>query len=281
MTVMRSMLFLPATRPELVAKAIARRPDLAVLDLEDAVAEQHKDAARDLLAAATAQLADSDVIGLVRINAPGSDQFYRDLAAVAESSAAGLVLPKYEDCAVIDEVRVAIGPQRILIVGIESMAGVAGCRALLRHDITAAYFGAEDYIADLGGRRTEAGDEVLYARSEVVLAGRLAGIATIDQAVVHVRDDARFRADAVRGRALGYRGKICLNPRQVELAHEVFTPSEQELADARALLVAGRSGVAVLGDQMIDDVHVRAAEALLARDPRESGAGATGSDTPH
>jgi citrate lyase subunit beta / citryl-CoA lyase len=265
MTVMRSMLFLPATRPELIAKAIARRPDLAVLDLEDAVAEQHKDAARDLLATSTAQLADSPVLGLVRINAPGSDQFDRDLAAVADSSAAGVVLPKYEHRAVVDEVRAAIGQRRILIVGIESMAGLADCRALLQHDITAAYFGAEDYIADIGGRRRPDSLEVLHARSEVVLAARLAAISAIDQTVVSYRDDAAFVTDAQFGRDLGYNGKICIHPSQVPLANAAFSPSAEEVEHARIIVAAADLGVTTVDGQMVDMPHIRSARDILER----------------
>jgi citrate lyase subunit beta / citryl-CoA lyase len=265
MTAVRSMLFLPATRPELVAKAIALRPDLAVLDLEDAVAEQHKDAARDLLAASSAQFASSSVLGLVRINAPGSRQFDRDLAAVADSAAAGVVLPKYEDRAVAGEVRAAIGPQRILIVGVESIVGVANCRALLQQEITAAYFGAEDYIADIGGRRRADNLEVLHARSEVVLAARLAAVAAIDQTVVSYGDDAAFIADARFGRDLGYTGKICIHPNQVPLANAAYSPSPVEIEHARVIVAAADLGVATVDGQMVDMPHIRSARDILER----------------
>jgi citrate lyase subunit beta/citryl-CoA lyase len=281
----RSLLFTPGDRPDLIAKAAGLGADLMVVDLEDAVAASGKDAARSCAVDAMRGLEPARRRSpiLLRINPIGTAWFADDVDAAVEGGFAGVVYPKLEQTSEVECLHDLAGRGNAdhlwVIGGLESAFGIAGCRHLVSA-VDAVYFGAEDYIAHLGGRRSEAGDEVLYARSEVVLAGRLAGIPTIDQAVVHLRDDARFRADAVRGRALGYRGKICLNPRQVELAREVFTPSKQELANARALLAAGRSGVTVVGGEMIDDVHVRAAEALLARDPRRSDAGATGFDTP-
>lgn len=99
----------------------------------------------------------------------------------------------------------------------------------------------------------------------MVLAARLAGITAIDQAVVSVRDDQRFTSDAAAGRALGYHGKICIHPRQVELAHGVFTPSEREVAHARAVTEAGHSGVSIVGGEMVDELHVKMGRAVLWR----------------
>lgn len=265
MTALRSMLFLPATQPELVAKAIACAPDLAVLDLEDAVAERHKDSARDIVPGSASILADSPVVGLVRINPPDSPHFERDLAVVAASTASGVVLPKYEDPADVARVRSAIGPERILIAGIETMVGVANCRALLQSDITAAYFGAEDYIADIGGRRRPDSLEVLYARSEVVLAARLASTAAIDQTVTAFRDDHAFVADAQFGRDLGYVGKICIHPSQVALANAAFGATPEEIEHARAVVAAAELGVTSVDGQMVDQPHIRLARELLAR----------------
>ena len=281
----RSLLFTPGDRPDLIVKAVGLRADVLVVDLEDAVTAAGKEAARSCAVGAvlaTAPEGRGSTIFL-RINPLGTAWFDSDVAAAVEGGFAGVVYPKLEhadELARVHELSRRGTTDRLrVIAGLESAVGIANCRQLLA-EVDAAYFGAEDYVADVGGRRTELGSEVLYARSEVVLAGRLAGIPVIDQAVVQVRDDGRFRADAVRGRALGYRGKICLNPRQVKLAHEVFTPSESELEQARAVLAAGRTGVTVLADQMIDEVHLRAARALLARDPggRTARAGGAGSE---
>jgi len=153
----------------------------------------------------------------------------------------------------------------MIVAGLETAGGVARCREVLAAGVSAAYFGAEDYIADVGGRRTAGSQEVLYARSEVVLAARLSAVVPIDQAVVAIRDDQRFIADAETGRALGYQGKICVHPRQVDLAHRVFTPSDAEVVHARAVLAAAAGGVAVVDGTMVDEVHVKMATATLRR----------------
>ena len=128
------------------------------------------------------------------------------------------------------------------MVNAHALAG--GCSRL-----HALAFGAEDFISDIGGRRTPEGREVLYARSRVVLAAKAAGLAALDQVVIDIRDDERFRRDAVEGRSLGYTGKMCLLPRQVALANEIFTPDRDEIDWSRRLVAAGltRAGAAPEG----------------------------------
>jgi citrate lyase subunit beta/citryl-CoA lyase len=265
----RSLFFVPGSRPDMIAKLPRWRADLAVVDLEDAVAAEDKVAARPGAIAAIAELAGSAGTVLVRINPPGSEWFADDVAAVANSAADGVVLPKFESADVIGLLRSRLAPQSVLVVGLETARGVADCRELLTAPVDAAYFGAEDYIADIGGARTDGGAEVLYARSKVVLAARLGRVAAIDQVVTAVRDDDRFVADARAAAALGYTGKICVHPRQVELAHEVFTPTDAEVAHATEVLrVAAAGGVGTVDGQMVDDVHVRMARQVLARADR-------------
>ena len=254
----------------MIAKAPRSGPDAIAVDLEDAVAADAKDTARatalESLPEDPGQHADRDAKGLVlvRVNAPGTPWYDEDVRAVA-GSGAGVVLPKYEDPAQLRALRDAVG-DRPVIVGIETARGVARVRELLDGaEVTAAYFGAEDYIASVGGRRTASSNEVLFARSEVLLAARVGGVGALDQAVVNVRDEAFFRTDAAAGRDLGYDGKICIHPTQVTLAHEMFTPSEAEVEHARRVVEAGRSGVGVVDGEMVDDVHLRMAAATLAK----------------
>lgn len=262
---LRTVLFVPGGRADMIAKATRPSPDAVVVDLEDPVAQSDKDTARRTAVEAIGALDPGSAVVLVRVNPRATRWFASDIAAVAASAAAGVVLPKLERGEDLAELRRLLPDGAMVIAGLETARGVADCRALLGHGVDAAYFGAEDYITDLGGRRTPDGDEVLYARSRVVLAARLTGTLAIDQAVVAVRDVDRFRADAEQGRALGYQGKICLHPTQVGIAREVFTPSEEEIAHARAVVAAGASGVGVVDGQMVDDVHLRMATALLAR----------------
>lgn len=277
---LRSLLFVPGGRADMIAKVGRSGADGVVLDLEDAVAAPDKESARATVLDALRTLeVVAGTLVLVRVNVPGSPWFADDVAAVAGSRADGVVLPKLERADQLSELQTLFAghgrADMVVVGGLETALGVADSRELLTAGaamgLVAAYFGAEDYIADLGGRRTAAGTEVLYARSRVALAARLAGVSALDQVVVAVRDDDAFRADAGTARDLGYPGKLCIHPRQVTLAHEVFTPSEAEVAHAHAVLAASERGVGLLDGEMVDDVHVRMAQATLARaTPRAS-----------
>ncbi|MGI8711614.1 MAG: HpcH/HpaI aldolase/citrate lyase family protein [Solirubrobacteraceae bacterium] len=273
---MRNLLFAPAGRPDLVAKLPRSRPDAVVVDLEDAVPSAHKDSARAALGALVGDLlADApDLPTYVRVNGPDTLWFDPDVDALP-GGLAGVMVPKLEHREQLDRVTGALhraGRSGLpVIAGLETARGVLDVRGLLGGPVTAAYFGAEDYVADLGGVRSAGSEEVLYARSRVALACRVAGVLAIDQVVVDIHDTDAFRVDAARGRALGYRGKLCIHPAQVALAREAFTPSDEEVAAARALLTeaqraadAGR-GVIVVDGAMVDEPMLRVARDTLAR----------------
>jgi citrate lyase subunit beta/citryl-CoA lyase len=279
LTRVRSMLFMPGTRADMIAKIPRFAPDVAIADLEDAVAPADKDSARRTTAAAIDALdPDGPSTVLVRVNPVGTPWFAADVAAAVGCAAAGVVVPKLATRQQLAEVTLALAEHSwagaLVIAGIETALGVADARALLDSGagrLSGVYFGAEDYIADIGGRRSPGGEEVLYARSQVSLAAYLAGIPAIDQVVVDIADEAQFLADARRGQSLGYQGKMCVHPRQIGLANQVFTPAPEEVAHARAVVAAGEAGVGVVDGQMVDDVHVRMARAVLARAPGTRG----------
>ncbi|MGV1048528.1 MAG: HpcH/HpaI aldolase/citrate lyase family protein [Solirubrobacterales bacterium] len=271
---MRSVLFAGATRPDLVAKLARSGPDAAVIDLEDAVPADSKAAARAALPELVGTVAGPKLF--VRVNAPGSSWFADDVIAVASLPITGVVVPKVEAADDLVRTREALGERAEIFAGIESARGVANVEAILGETTpTAAYFGAEDYVADLGGRRTAGGEEALYARSRVALAARLAGVAAIDQVVVDFRDDGAFERDAAAGRAIGYRGKLCIHPSQVPLANAAFGAGAEELERARALLAAWEEGAArgvaavEFEGAMIDGPALR-----MARDTIERAGGA-------
>jgi citrate lyase subunit beta/citryl-CoA lyase len=262
-------MFVPGGRPDMLTKVGRVRPDAVVVDLEDAVPPDAKDETREVAVAALSSRRPGAGTVLLRVNPPGTPWHETDLDAAARAREAGaldgVVLPKYERCAQLQAVRDALPDGAWVVVGLETGLGVADARSLLAERPDAIYFGAEDYIADLGGRRTAAGSEVLYARSAVCLAAHLSGVTALDQAVIAVRDREAFRTDAEQGRDLGYGGKICLHPTQVELAHEIFTPSVDEVEHAHAVLRAAERGVGVVDGQMVDAVHVTMARGVLAR----------------
>lgn len=278
---LRSLLFVPGDRPDMVAKVGRSGPDGVVLDLEDAVRPDLKAAARDAVVRAldSLEVAPGTLV-LVRVNAPGTPWWTEDVAAVAGTRIDGVVLPKTERVGDLTALRAELDGHRrgdaFVVAGLETVRGVADAREILavgaaEAGAQAAYFGAEDYVTDLGGRRTAGGAEVLTARSLVAVAGRLAGVTVLDQVVLAVHDEQAFRADAATARDLGYGGKLCLHPAQVGWAHDAFTPSEEELAHARAVLAAvdgAGTGVALVEGAMVDEVHVRMARATLARAAR-------------
>lgn len=281
---MRSLLFAPANRPDLTAKLGRPGADAVALDLEDGTPVPEKEAARATALEGAAGLAAQDGAPeiYVRVNPEDSPFFTGDLEVLLAGGAPGidgLVLPKVESAPQLVAVerrltqleRAAGRPPLALILGIESAAGVEQATAILAASTraSAAYFGAEDFATDVGARRTPAADEVAYGRARVVLAARLARVASIDQAVLEVRDDDRYLEDAARGRDLGYGGKLCVHPAQVALAHRVFSPSEEELDWSHRLLEAyerslleGRATVEFEG-RMIDTPLVERARAVI------------------
>ncbi|WP_419851432.1 HpcH/HpaI aldolase/citrate lyase family protein [Candidatus Poriferisocius sp.] len=273
---LRSLLFAPASRPDMCAKLPRSGPDGVVLDLEDAVAAAAKAEARGQARAAADELCRQhpDLAIFVRVNPPGTEWFADDVAESLGTELAGVVVPKLESAAEVDRVRDALaeagrGHLRLL-AGIETAAGVARAVDVVGHPgVQIAYFGAEDYITDMGGVRTDDGLEVLYARSQVALAARLAGVPVLDQVVTAFGDDGRFMADAAVGRSIGYSGKLCIHPAQVPLANQCFSPSPEERERARALLAVwdeaqarGEASVAFEG-QMVDEPLARRARAVL------------------
>jgi citrate lyase subunit beta/citryl-CoA lyase len=236
----RSLLFAAATRPDLVAKMGGTGADAVAIDLEDAVPAAAKDEARAALPEVVASVSGPAIF--VRVNGPASRWLEPDLAAVRALPIAGIVLPKVEAAANLQQVRALVGEEAAILAGLESAHGVAAAEEILGQAPEGAYFGAEDYVADLGGRRSPGGEEVLFARSKVALAGRLAGVPVLDQVVVDFRDDEGFERDALAGRAIGYRGKLCIHPSQVEIANRVFGATAAEVERARRVLAAWEDG---------------------------------------
>ena len=257
-----------------MAKFVACGADIGVLDLEDAVAESGKQTARDVIADARPGTGDLGEMALfVRVNGLDTPHFASDMTAAAASGASGIIVPKLEDAAGVAAVRSAMTDLGIktLCAGVESALGVHRAVEVAAAGVEMLYFGAEDFITDMGGVRTEGNDEVLYARSHVALAARLAGVPALDQVVIDYSDDARFNREAERARSLGYSGKLCIHPNQVTLANAAFTPSEDEVAWARGVLAAAEkaaaegAGVISYEGTMVDAPILVRAQALLDR----------------
>ena len=271
---LRSLLFAPAVRPDLLRKMPRTGADAIVIDLEDATPPEAKDTGRAEMRSAVADLAGQLPV-LVRVNDDTTPWHDDDLDSRPTEGLAGIVVPKIETIAGLDSLAerlTARGLDMSVIGGVETALGVADARPLLAHDvISAGYFGAEDFIADLGGVRTASNDEVAYARAQIALAGRLADVTVIDQIVADFTDDDRCRRECLEARAMGYGGKLCIHPSQVSIANAAFLPSSEEIDRARRLLEAyddaraqGVASVAFEG-QMVDEPVARQARRVLAQ----------------
>jgi len=278
----RSLFFAPANRSELLAKFPRFHADCYVVDLEDGTPPDNKVAARDALWDNIEMLRKSAVKGLVyvRVNEPDSVFFLDDIAAAVKCDIDGIIIPKLETPEQCDPIVSAVtrgkkantGKRPIRIMGgIESMLGVLNVDKLCSANslMSSVFFGAEDFASDIGARRTKEGDEVLYARSRVVLAAKVAGIVAIDQAVIDVRNDEQCRADANKGRDLGYEGKICVIPRQIDICNSVYAPSDEDVAEAKEVVTvykeAMSKGIGTIDfkGKMIDGPLLKRAEATL------------------
>ncbi|MGI9604592.1 MAG: HpcH/HpaI aldolase/citrate lyase family protein [Acidimicrobiales bacterium] len=271
----RSVLFGPASRVDFVEKFVRAGADVGVLDLEDATPEGAKSAARDAIADARPGAADLGSTRLwVRVNSVDTAHFTDDLAAAVAAAAHGIVVPKIERIDDVVMVRAAMEAQGLgdaaLCAGIESVAGVDAASDVCVAGPDVVYFGAEDFITDLGGIRTEHNTEVLYARSRVAIAARMGSLPALDQVVVDYGDDERFRREALEARTFGYAGKLCVHPAQVAIANDAFTPTAAEIEHARGVVTAADAaaevgtGVVAYEGTMVDAPIIDRARNLLA-----------------
>lgn len=272
---LRSLLFAPAVRPDFIERLPGRGADGVVVDCEDATPPGAKQEARSNVRSVVPKIIGPEMQVFIRVNSVASEWFEADIAEGLVAGLAGVVVPKLESTNQIDQVAEALrraGHSQLgILAGIETALGVADARALFAHPaVVAGYFGAEDFIADMGGVRTRSGDEVVFARSSVALAARLAGVTVVDQVVTDFRDDERFREEAASARAMGYHGKLCIHPRQAELANVAFVPSSEEVEHATRLLSAydeaSAAGVAAIDfeGQMVDEPLAAQARRILA-----------------
>lgn len=273
-----SFLFVPATRPERLGKALDSGADMVIADWEDAVAPADKDGARVALAQAVGALPGAARARLlVRINAEGTpwhDQDLRALAQLVAQGVAGAVVSKAERARTLQAVARAAGAQACLLPLVESVAGLDAADALAAApQVARLAFGHLDFQVDMGMDCGADGPgdepELLPMRMALVLASRRAGLAApVDGVTVDTRDPERLAADARRARRMGFGGKLCIHPAQVRPLHAVFDPDAASVARAlqvqQALREAG-GGVCVLDGRMVDAPVLRQAEQVLLR----------------
>ena len=260
LSAIRSLLFLPASNPRAIARAREAGADLVILDLEDAVKPQDKAAARDAAVQAVAEPWPMPVA--IRINGVGSAWHSLDIDAVSRSAVQLAVIARAPSAHLVRAVREALG--KPLLAMIETAAGVLAAAEIAR-EAAALIAGTNDLAADLR-LPADAGRQPLQtALQTIVLAGRAAGIPVFDGVFNGLGDADGFGKQADEGRRLGFDGKSLIHPDQVALCHAAFAPSQAEIDRARRLVAAATGGAERFEDQMIERMHVAAAERLLAR----------------
>ena len=299
----RSILSVPASNEKMVEKGLSSAADTVFLDLEDAVAPDAKPAARQTV---IQSLQDFDWRGrpkLYRANALDTPFFYRDLIEIVEAAGDELdaiMLPKatcpedlYAAGTLLSQLEAATGlpsGKIKLEAQIENAAGLTNIDAVANGSdrLTALHFGPGDFAASLNMPQTSIGtmdewDAVYpghrfhYAMHRIVVAARAAGLRAIDGPVADYRDEKGLRNSCLLARSLGYDGKWCIHPSQVETVNEVFSPMEEELAWARKVVAAyeeanaGGAGSLSVDGQMVDAASIRVARNIL-------GSGASRSD---
>jgi len=257
-------LFVPANRPERFRKA-AVDADAVILDLEDAVPTSAKDAARDSL---RSDFTDKPVF--VRINAADTLWHGADIMAVSRLPFAAVVIPKVEDPSALVAIIGALGSATPVIVLIESACGLANARALSAvAGVQRIAFGSIDFCADLGCAHTR--EALLSARTELVMASRLAGLlAPLDGVTTSIEDAALVTDDARYARELGFGGKLAIHPRQIEPIRRGFQPDAAEISWAKRVLASGDGAASVDGAMVDEPVRIRA-RAILARSVETCG----------
>lgn len=279
---MRSKLFVPGSRPELFAKALAGGADALSLDLEDAVIPALKQEARERVGEFTASAAVREAAKLiiVRVNAPDSEHFEADVHAVVRRGLTLLNLPKIESMralldaiAVIERAEAAneVNEPVRLLVNIETPLSLANAAAIARAHprVAGLQLGLADLFETQGIARRDTAN-VHAAMFAVKMAAAQAGLFAIDGAYADLEDGDGFTAEAMMARRLGFAGKSCIHPRQVALANAAFAPTEAELAVARRIVEAARlaehagRGAFVLDGKMIDLPFLKRAQAMLA-----------------
>lgn len=268
----RSALYVPGDNGAMLTKALDRGADELIVDLEDAVAPSRKSYAREVVTSWLSGVEDGGASIWVRINS-GAERDVDVRALAGFPRLRGFVVAKTEspeELGVLDRLLSEVESEAELVPLLESAAAVLDARNIASMSrVARLQVGEADLRADLGVTLAEDERELLHVRSLVVLASSAAGIAApIGPVSTELRDLRAFRASTVALQRLGFVGRACIHPAQVEIVNAVFTPSSERVAWARevlAALEAAESGVAVdIGGHMVDEAVARQARGILA-----------------
>ena len=285
---MRSLLFIPADSEKKLAKGLSSGADCLILDLEDSVAPEAKQKARDQALAflITALPAPSRPRLYVRVNGLKSGMTEADLGAVMQAPPDGILLPKSVNGTSLQhlgallavkeaEHELADGATRIMAIATETPSSIfnMGSYANASHRLEGLTWGAEDLAASLGAETNRGADGAytfpyVLARSLTLFAAASAGVLAIDAVHGNFRDLSRLRVECEEAKRDGFVGKMAIHPAQIEIINEIFSPSEESIAKARAIVAAfaaePHAGVINYKGEMLDVPHLTKARRLLA-----------------
>ena len=278
----RSVLYMPSSNERALEKAKSLPVDALILDLEDAVGPDHKEAARENACAAASSGDYGDREVTIRINGSGTQWHDADLAAAAAAGPAGIVVPKVGSA---DEVRSLVAaleaagaPEHTrLWAMVETPAAIFNVREIASASprLAVLVMGTNDLVKELRADHVPGRAPLLTALQLSLLAAREAGIAILDGVYNDVKDAEGFRAECVQGRDFGFDGKTLIHPGQVEVCNATFAPSEEAVAEARGILEAWEagagSGVVTHNGRMVENLHVDVARRVLATHEAVSG----------
>ena len=282
MQLLRSLIFVPGNRANMLERALDFNADIIMVDLEDSVPPAEKVAARDLARQWVPTLRQAGKRVMVRANSLDTGLTRDELTAVISPDLYGVSVGKTESVWDLREIDRIIAPleasaglqpgQIKLIPWIESARAVVNVNemAAALPQIVAIAFGAEDYTNDMGIQRTDDGAEVYHPRATIAIAARAAGVAALDSPYVAFRNPEGLRQDAGVARQLGYTGKFAIHPAQIDPINELFSPRPEDVAYARRVMeawneaeAAGRGSLNLDG-KMVDVPVVKRAQNLLA-----------------
>ena len=279
----RALLYMPGDDRRKIEKATTLGVDCICMDMEDGVAVTRKTEARAVIAQAMKELIFGESERCIRINSIGSGLEAFDLAAALAADPDTIVVPKIESAEQVKWVskhmeryeqssNQDVGSVRLL-VGVETAKGILNLKEIAEADkrLEAMIFGAEDYAASIGARRTKEATEVLYARQAVVAACAANDLQAIDMVFIDFRDEEGLRAEAEQGAGFGFSGKQIIHPNQVAVVQEAFTPSEEAIRYAVRVIETFEEsqhqgiGAYALDGKMIDMPLLKNAQKVLDR----------------
>ncbi len=281
MTALRSLLFVPGNKENMLEKAAGLRPDILVPDMEDSVPNAEKDNARKTIQSFLPRLAETGVPIMPRVNSLDTGWLESDLAAVVGPDILGLSIGKINGPLDIDTVSdllaeleravdLTVGSLK-LIPWLESARAIVKCYEICMSNprIIGVAFGAEDFTHDMGIERLEDESEVAYARNVLCIAARAAHVTALDTPYFHFKDEAGLKLNSAAAKRCGFKGKFAIHPAQIDTINETFSPSKAEIEHARRVVAAfeeaesaGR-GSTSLDDKVIDVPVVKRARAVL------------------